>query len=100
MTHSTINEEDTNRGSEDAVFHTIDITSLDSAGAESYDPETETRISGADRFGISVRGTEDESVLVRWDHVAAELSVVNVADGADVTSGTDVGEVILEVVGA
>jgi len=100
MTHTTVNSEDTNRGSEDAVFHTIDITSLDSAGAETYDPETETNLSGADRYGVSVRSTADETVLVRWDHVAGNLSVVNVADGTDVTSGTAVGEVILEVVGA
>jgi hypothetical protein len=100
MTHSTVNTEDTNRGSEDAVFHTINITSLDSAGAESYDPETETRLSGADRFGVSVRAVESTDYLVRWDHINAELSVVNVSDGTDVASGSDVGEVILEVVGA
>lgn len=99
MTHTTISEEVENRGSTTAVFHTIDITSLDAAGAETYDPEAETNISGADRYGISVRAQEDESLQFTWDHVAADLSVTNVADGTAVTGGTDVGEVILEVVG-
>lgn len=100
MTHTTVNEEDENRGSTDAVFHTIDITSLDAAGVENYDPETETNLSGADRYGVTVRGQEDPTVRVAWDHVNAQLDVINVSDGLDVADNTDVGEVILEVVGA
>lgn len=99
MTHSTINTEAENAGSLDVVYHTIDITSLDSAGAESYDPEAETNLSGADRYGVSVRGTETDTYLVRWDHVNGSLHVQNVADETDVASGVDVGEVVLEVKG-
>lgn len=100
MTHSTVNTEQENRGSTDAVFHTIDITSLDAAGVENYDPETDTNLSGADRYGVAVRGLENPQYRVAWDHVNAQLDVINVSDGADVASATDVGEVILEVVGA
>lgn len=100
MTHSTINTEAENRGSVDAVIHTIDITSLDSAGSESYDPESETNLSGADRYGIAIRGQENTGYEFAWDHINGALTVVNVADGTDVTSGTAVGEVVLEVIGA
>lgn len=100
MTHTTVNTEQESGGSVDVVFHTIDITSLDAAGSETYNPESETNLSGADRYGISVRGTESDAYLVRWDHVNSNLHVQNVADETDVASGTDVGEVILEVKGA
>lgn len=99
MTHSTVNTEPESRGSTDEVLHTIDVTSLDSAGVETYDPEAEVGISGADRYGIAVRGQEDESLHIVWDHVAGELAVLNVSDATDVAQGTDIGEVVLEVVG-
>lgn len=99
MTHATVTTEDENAGSTDAVYHAINITSLDSAGAESYDPQAETGVSGADRYGVSVRGQESSAYLITWDHVAGELSVVDAADGTDVAQGTDVGEVILELIG-
>lgn len=100
MTHSTINTRAENAGSLDVVYHTIDITSLDAAGVENYDPEGATNLSGADVLGVSVRGLEDPTVQVAWDHVNGQLDVINVSDATDVTSGTDVGEVILEVTGA
>lgn len=99
MTHSTINTEAENQGSLDVVYHTIDITSLDAAGAETYNPETETNLAGADRYGISVRGQESEAYEIQYDHVAGNLSVTNIADGTAVASATDVGEVVLEVTG-
>jgi len=99
MTHSTINTETENAGSLDAVFHTIDITSLDAAGTEQYDAQAEVNIGGETLYGIAVRGHEDETVRVTYDNVADELSVVNVDDGTDVANNTDVGEVILEVKG-
>lgn len=99
MTHDTVATERENAGSLDTAHHVIDITSLDGAGAEQYDPEAEVGLDSPGRFGIDVRAQEDESVLIRYDHVAGELSVVNVSDGSDVTSGTDVGEVMLHVFG-
>lgn len=100
MTHSTINSRQENAGSLSVVYHTIDITSLDAAGAETYDPEAETNLSGADELGVSVRAQESSGYEIEWDHINAQLTVVNVADGTDVTSATDVGEVVLEVLGA
>lgn len=100
MTYSITNTERENRGSLDAVHATVDITSLDSAGFEPFDPSAVTGIDGsADRFGVSVRGQENTGYLVRWDTANARISVVNVSDGTDVAAGTDVGEVVLEVVG-
>jgi hypothetical protein len=100
MTHSTISTEEENAGSLDVVYHTIDITSLDSAGTEQYDPESETNLSGADVRGVSVRGTETNTHLVRWDHTTEEFHVQDVADGTDTANNTNVGEVVLEIVGA
>jgi len=99
MTHSTINRDRENAGSLSTVYHTIDITSLDGTGTESYDPDAEVGISGADRFGVSVVGVEDDSKIVQWDHVAAELSVRNIADGSNAADNSDVGEVVLQVTG-
>lgn len=99
MTHSTINTERENAGSVDVVYHTIDITSLDSAGVENYDPDAELGLSDAAEYGVAVRGREDPTIQVAWDHVNEQLDVVNVSDAADVANNTDVGEVVLEVTG-
>lgn len=99
MAHDTFNVEPENAGSVDAVYHTIDITALDSAGAEPYDPSAELGIQGANRYGVSVRGQVDASVRATYDHTAGELSVVNIADGSDVAADTAVGELLLHVVG-
>jgi len=99
MTHDTLNTETENAGSRDAVYHLINITSLDSAGVEQYDPEAEAGITGADDYGVSVRGQEDETVAIVYDTVDAELKVKNIADGTDVANNTAVGEVLLETVG-
>ncbi|WP_256394111.1 hypothetical protein [Natronoarchaeum rubrum] len=99
MTHSTQSVERESGGSTAVVFHTIDVTSLDSAGAETYDPSTEVGLDTDHTGGISVVGQEDATNLVRWDHINEQLAVVAVADGTDVTSGTDVGEVRLKVEG-
>lgn len=98
MTHSTINTERENAGSVDVVYHTIDITSLDGAGAEQYDPDAELGLADPAKYGIGVRGQEDPTLDIVWDHVAGELSVTDDA-GADVTAGTAVGQVVLEVTG-
>jgi len=106
MTHSTINTEAENTGSLNSVLHTIDITSLDAAGAETYDPAAEVGLDGQDRFGVSVRGQENPGYQIVWDHINGQLAVKYAdydaaSDGVliDVPSATDVGEVVLEVVG-
>jgi hypothetical protein len=98
MTHSTVSSRRESGGSTDRVFHTVDITSLDSAGAENYTPEDAVGVD-PEQHGVDVVGQADTSYLVRWDHVNEQLSVVNVADGTDVASGTAVGEVRLRVEG-
>lgn len=99
MTHSTVNMERESDGSLEGVLHTIDITSLDSNGAETYNPSDELGVEGEGRFGISVRGQGDSSLFIVYDHVTGDLDVRNVSDGTNVASGTAVGEVVLHVKG-
>jgi len=100
MTYSLTNTERENRGSLDSAVATVDITSLDSAGYEPFDPGAALGIDGVDRFGARVVGQENTGYLIRWDSANGRISVVNVSDGTDVTLGTDVGEVLIEFVGA
>lgn len=92
MTHTTTLEKRTSGGSFESYFATLDITSLDAAGAETFDPAAEF---GANQvLGVGILGLENAgSYEVDFDHLdGTTLSVVN-ADGTDPTSGTDVGEV-------
>lgn len=107
MTHSTVNVEAENEGSLDGTIHTIDITSLDSAGAETYNPGDEVGLEDPGRYGVSVRGQEDGSLLISWDHINEQLTVNEVVDTGDgtggvsgVAAGTAVGQVVLHVKGA
>lgn len=99
MTYSITNTEQENRGSLDSVIATIDITSLDSAGFEPFDPSAALGIDGVSRFGARVVGQENTAYLIRWDTANSRISVVNVSDGTDVTGTTDVGEVVMEFIG-
>jgi len=99
MTYSVTNTERENHGSVDAVFATLDVTSLDSAGTEPVDTDAAFGLADAGEYGVAVRGLEDDSYRVTWDHINEALSVTNAADGTDVTSGTDIGEVVVSVVG-
>jgi hypothetical protein len=99
MTYSITNREVENNGSVTAVYATVDITSLDSAGFEPFDPSAALGVDGAADYGVSVVGSESNAYLVRWDHVNERLSVVDVADGTDTASATDVGEVIVKAEG-
>jgi hypothetical protein len=99
MTYSITNTERENAGSTDAVFATVDITSLDSAGAEPFDPAAALGVDGASEYGVGVRGLENPQYRVVYDHLNGQFDVTNVSDGADVTSGTDVGEVVIEARG-
>jgi hypothetical protein len=96
MTHSTVDTQPENSGSFDSVYHTIDITSLDNAGAEAYDPDSELGLSP---HGVSVNGQEADDLFIRWDHVDDSLTVTDASDGTTVAAGTDVGEVVLKVDG-
>jgi len=99
MTHTITNTERENAGSKERVVATVDITSLDSAGVEQFDAKAELGVSGQTRFGVGVRGAEDPTVQVKYDHVNDQLDVINVADGSDVANNTDVGEVVLDALG-
>jgi hypothetical protein len=106
MTHSTINTERENAGSVDVALHTIDITSLDSAGAETFDPDAEVGLSDASEYGVAVRGQENPGYQIVWDHINEQLAVKYAdydaaSDGVliDVPNNTDVGEVVLEITG-
>lgn len=97
MSHDTVDKTNENSGSERTVVHDIDITSLDAAGKENYDPAAETDVSRANT--VEVVGIEDPSYTVQHDHVAGGLHVKVAADGTDVASGTAVGQVRVRVQG-
>jgi hypothetical protein len=106
MTHSTVDSERESGGSTETLYHTIDITSLDSAGVENYDPSTEAGVDVDSTGGVDIVGQADATYFVRWDHVNGQLTVKEVNDTgdgtgglADVASGTAVGEVRLRVEG-
>lgn len=103
MTYSTVSEERESSGSMWAWFHTINVTSLDGAGAESYDPGSRFN---AEVLGVDVIGQEDESLDIVWDHLDGELKVAEISDTGDgtggrvdVAQGTDIGEVQLRIDG-
>lgn len=76
---------------------TLDITDLDASGRENVDP---TAITGVEDYHtVRVIGQEDPSYAFTWNHVDGALDVRSVSDGTEPASGTDVGEVKLEVEG-
>lgn len=99
MTYTITNTERENHGSVAAVYATVDITSLENAGNEPFDASAALGIDGADRYGVAVRGLEDDTYRVEYDHLNGQLAVTNAADGTDVAAATDVGEVILKAEG-
>ena len=99
MTHIIQQTEFENRASLDCAFVVIDITALDREGEEDFDPSETLGISGAVRFGIDVRGQTDNDYRITYDPFLGGLAVQNVADGTDVAENTEVGSVMLEVVG-
>lgn len=97
MTHSTTVEDRVSDGSYKAVFATLDITGLDNANNESFDPAAELGFN--DVLGVSVEGVENpESYVVQFDHLENALYVEGYG-GTDPTAGTDVGEVRIKVSG-
>jgi len=99
MTHSTTSLVAENFGSRSASLHVIDITALDSAGQEDYDPSTEVNVGLGDDYAVIVAGQEDASRRFSWDHTSDHLDVKDLSDGTDTANNTDVGEVKLVVVG-
>lgn len=99
MTYTITNTERENHGSVSAVYATVDITSLDGAGAEPFDASAALGIDGAADYGIAVRGLENDAYRVVYDHINGNLAVTNAADGTDVVGTTDVGEVVIQAVG-
>jgi len=98
MTNTTTVTEQTVFGNKDAWFVNVDITSLGAAGTEAWVPEDEIDALDADEL-VLVGSHESEAYRITFDHTLDQFDVVNVADGTDVTSGTDVGEVELLIVG-
>lgn len=108
MTHDvTIERRRTDHGGARHLVR-LDITELDSAGTESFDPTTEIddttkkailRVNGAVVDAIHVIEQEDESLVFTYDTLDEEFSVKNLDDGTDVGNNTDVGEVLVEVIG-
>lgn len=74
---------------------TLDITSLDAAGAEPIDKGA---LDLSRIYGASILGHENSDYIVEYDHLNDQLDVVD-QTGADVAGGTDVGEVVIEFVG-
>lgn len=96
MTFDTTNVDYESGGSFVSVFATVDITSLDGANTEPFDPDA---VFNVDPLGVSVQGVENgDAYDVTYDHLAGEFTVLN-ADGTDPTAGTDVGEVRVRVDG-
>ena len=73
----------------------IDITSLDSAGSEPFDPTTYVDTAQ----GVLLAGQENTEYDVKVDHTTNTLAVSNESDGTDVAQGTDVGQVRLLILG-
>jgi hypothetical protein len=85
---------------------TLDITSLDAAGVEEFDPTAEvddtTRkpvLDVSSPLVVTPVEWEDETLQVMWDSVDGEFKIKNLSDGTDVAGGTAVGEVVVEVTG-
>ncbi|PSP80172.1 hypothetical protein BRC81_02990 [Halobacteriales archaeon QS_1_68_20] len=97
MTHTTTVEKRVSDGSYEAVFATLDITGLDNANNESFDPAAEFEFDEV--LGVSVEGLENpDSYVVQWDHLENALYVEGYG-GTDPTAGTAVGQVRVKASG-
>ncbi|WP_435175642.1 hypothetical protein [Halorussus sp. AFM4] len=98
MTHSTTVERRGIAGDHEYVVATLDITSLDAANNETFDPASEFGFD--DVFGVSILGVENAgSYIAQFDHLAGNALYVEGYGGTDPTAGTDVGEVRVKVSG-
>ncbi|WP_435065883.1 hypothetical protein [Halobaculum sp. EA56] len=98
MTHTTTVEERVSDGSFESVFATLDVTGLDAADSESFDPAAELGFDTV--LGVSVEGLENGDLYqAAFDHLDGATLHVHNLDGTDPTAGTDVGEVRVKVSG-
>jgi|APHM01.1.fsa_nt_gi hypothetical protein len=87
-----------NMGSQYKVRATVDITSLDSAGTEPFDPNED--LSDVDDYEeVVVVDQETYSRRVVFDHGNDQFHVVDISDGTDTANNTDVGTVDILVLG-
>ena len=99
MTKSTSVKESGVQGDLLYLFATVNITSLANAGNEPFDPEAIFDELN-DVHGVAIVGVENaDSYQIEFDHLANQLTVVNVADGTNVAAATAVGEVRVKVEG-
>lgn len=114
MTHDVAIERRRTDNQGARVLVRLDITELDSAGVEEFDPTTEQDddergLSGTPSGlilpqstldAINVLEWEDETKIVLWDTVDEELKVKSISDGSDAANDSSVGEVLVEVIGS
>lgn len=97
MTHTTTVQDRLSDGSYKSVIATLNITGLDNANNETFDPAAELGFDEV--LGVSVEGVENaDSYIVQFDHLEDVLYVEGYG-GTDPTAGTDVGEVRVKVNG-
>jgi len=99
MTHNDVSTEEESYGSQEAVLHQIDITSLDAAGQENYQPSTELNIPNGSKLGVVPVGQNETAYQYHWDTDGQHLNVINSSDGGDAANNAATGEVRLLVVG-
>jgi len=104
MTESTTVLQEGNNGDHRYVIAEVDITSLDSAGTEPYDPSSKFNLSGVE--GAEVLDQEDYTKIIHFDADNTDIIVKEVNDTgdgsggvADVANNTDVGTVTLKFEG-
>ena len=98
MTHSNTVVDSTVQGNYRVVIVDVDVTSLGSAGAESFNPNDE--VGDVDDYrACSVVSTEDATNIVRFDHLNDQIVAHDPSDDAGLDAGTDLGEVRLRIEG-
>lgn len=96
MTATVTRDRRESAGSERSVVGTVDITSLDGAATEPFDPSATYGIEGAT---VEVVGVENAATyVVQYDHLEGEF-VVQTHGGTDPGAGTNIGEVRVRVTG-
>lgn len=79
-------------------YVTQDVTSLTNTGNEPYSTWVDN--SGIDNpDAVTVVGQEEDNQILVPDHLNDQFHVVQVSDGSDITSGTDIGEVKVRIEG-
>lgn len=96
MTETTTVVEAGNEGDHRYVIAEVDITSLDTAGTEPFDPSAKFNLEGA--YG-SVVDQEDYTHHIFYDSDGTQIIAKDVADGTDLANNLDVGTVTIRFVG-